>query len=295
MPFVLQYYPDYEYSLAATQLMLAMLGMGATLTWQDFCGILQRPQGIALVLLNQYILFPLVAIVLWWTLDLPTGIAIGLLLVMVMPSGSASNIFTHLGHGNVPLSMTATAASTVSSLLFTPIILRVFVSNLSDDFRMPIGEIMIQIIVFMILPLSAGMIVGHYAVKSRVWISRWLIRGSLLALACIVIGALGSGRLEIWQYGWWLPLLLLLFGAAKFFFAGKIAKWAGFSARDSFTMAIEVGLRNCNLAVLLLSFLFPADDPQGASLGSAVLYVALFYGGSTLFIAVYPIIRRRLT
>ena len=291
--YVFKHYPDYEYSIAAAQLILAMLGMGATLSWYDFRDILRRPQGIGFVLLGQYVLFPLVAVAVSRICGLSVGISIGLLMVTVMPSGSVSNIFTHLGNGNVPLSITATTASTLSCLVLTPWILRLFVSNLSDAFQMPTLDIMRQILLCMIMPLAIGMIIGHYCLNLRQQISRWLIRASMAALACIVVGALGSGRLEIWRFGWTIPVFLVAFGIAKFFLTETSARLARFNDEDAFTMAIEVGVRNCNLAVLLLSHLFPAGDPKSAPLGGAVLYVVLFYGGASLFIAAYPIIRRR--
>jgi BASS family bile acid:Na+ symporter len=287
-------YPHYEYGLAATQLILASLGMGATTSWSDFRNILRQPLGVAFAVACQYLLFPALVVLLTLALPLPIGIAVGLLLVVSLPSGSLTNIYTHLGRGNVPLSITATVASTLVCLVMTPTILRLFASSyLPPTFQMPAGRIIAEITCFMLLPLAAGMLIGKFYPQIVDPFSRWTIRASLVALVCIIVGSLGSGRLDVWAYGWTIPALIIVFGILKMAIARLAARLCSLSLKDAFTLTIEIGIRNCNLGILLVASLFPAEATELASVGSGVLYVTLFYGGAALVVGLFPVAEHR--
>ena len=136
-------YADYEYFVAATQLVFMMTGMGATLTLAEFRDIARRPLPVVSVFLLQYVACPLLAIGFAQWFNLSPGIALGLLIVATMPSGALSNIFTYFGKGNVPLSISATCASTVGCLVLTPIVLRIAQpAGLPPTFQMPTVQIL---------------------------------------------------------------------------------------------------------------------------------------------------------
>ena len=287
-------FADYEYAIAASQLVLAMLGMGATLGWSDFRNIIRRPFGIGFVLIAQFVLFPLVAFAVGKLLMLPPGIAVGLLLVVTMPSGSMSNILTHFGHGNLPLSITSTTASTMACLVITPVVLQLLAaSHLPPDFHMPVARILMDIFFCMLIPLAIGMIIGNYARTYRQPFAKWMIRASLVALGCLVVGSLTSGRIDLRHYGWGIPGMLIAFTIIQIWLSRRIGRLARFNDCDAFTIAVEVSVRNCNLAILLKATLFPAGLSSLNSIGDGVLFVALFSGGAQLVIAAAPVLQRR--
>ncbi len=121
-----EFYHEHEAVFYSTQLVLAMLGMGATSTLQQFRDVLRAPGNIALVLALQFLVMPLLAVAFGRLTGMPSEIVIGLILLMALPSGSLSNILTFLGRGSVPLSIAATCASTALCLLATPLVLKVF-------------------------------------------------------------------------------------------------------------------------------------------------------------------------
>jgi BASS family bile acid:Na+ symporter len=284
----------WEYWVAAIQLVLAMIGMGSELTITEFRGILRRPHGIGLVILLQYLCTPLLALGLASAFQLSPGLTLGILMVAALPSGSLSNIFTYLGKGNVPLSITATTASTILCLVLTPLVLRLFQpAGMPGDFHMPAGAILQQIIWCLLLPLATGMAIGHRWRDGRHVVSKWCIRGCLLFLCILIFGSLRSGQLDIFQYGLKEPAVLILFGFALLGPTQLIAIALRFSEDDAFTLGIEVAMRNCNVGMLLKASLWPAAaaiDPMG----QGVLYVVLFYGGMSLFLCMVPITRRWL-
>ena len=287
-------YADYEYVIAAGQLILAMLGMGAALRLADFRAIARWPYGVILALALQYFVCPLLAIVFVQVWPLPAGIAVGLLLAAALPSGSLSNIYTYLGHGNLALSITATTASTLICLVVTPMILRVSASAyLPADFQMPTGKILMDITSCLLLPLAAGMVIGNRWPSIRQGLTNWCIRGSLLFLALLVIGSLTSGRIDVWAYGWTVPTMLVLLSATLVGPLQLAVRACGLNADDAFTTAIEVTMRNGNLGIFLKASIFPAVAGVMDPIGDAVLFVILFYGGGTLIVAALPILYRR--
>ena len=276
----------YETELAAAQLILAMLGMGATLKAADFAGILKHRFSILLVLALQFLIAPLAAALLIAWLPLPPGIAFGILLLVLMPSGSLSNLFTHLGGGNMPLSVTATCASTCVCLVGTPWLLRMFAGGVVPaGIEMPVASVVRDVTLFLLLPMAAGMWVARRLPRLARPFSIWTVRASLMVLLLIVISSLQSGRIRVWEHGWLVPTVLVGCVIIQFAITQLISRAVGLTAADAYTLAIEVSIRNGNLAILLSATLFTAGSTADAELSRGALYVALFYGGAALVLA----------
>ena len=286
----------WEYWVAAAQLIFAMLGMGATLTLLDFRDILRRPQGVVFVFIFQYLICPFLALGLARLFGLSAGMTLGLLVVSAMPSGAMSNIYTYLGRGNVPLSITATTASTLACLVLTPAILHLLKPpGLPGDFQMPVARILQEIIFCLLIPLATGMVIGNVWRDVRHIVSKWSIRACLLFLSILVIGSLFSGQIDVFEHGFKVPFVLLLFGAILLGPVQILALLLGFKEDDAYTVGIEITMRNCNVALLLKAAIWPAGvmlDEIGKGVREGVLYAALFYGGMSLFLCAAPIIRR---
>ncbi len=122
------HYPDYHQLVASTQLVLAMFGMGLVTRLRSFVEIILEPKPMIAGLLYQLIGIPLITAGMMALLDLPPEIVVGFFMVAAMPGGSMSNIYTHLGKGNVALSVALTGVMTLLALFTSPLILRLFAS-----------------------------------------------------------------------------------------------------------------------------------------------------------------------
>jgi len=283
----MELFRQYETALAAAQLVLAMLGMGATLVGTDFIGIIANRKSIILVLLLQYAAAPLFATLMVRLLPLPPGIAFGLVLLAVMPSGALSNLFTHLGGGNMPLSITATIASTMLCLISTPWLLDWLAGSAIDGgIEMPVFAIVQDVMLYLLLPMLGGMLVRKYFEFQAIKFSNWMVRLSMAVLAVIVFGSLQSGRIAVWEHGWMVPALLVGCAFGQFAMTDLVTRLMGINSRDGYTLAIEVSIRNGNLAILLSGTLFASASPSQAPISAGALYVALFYGGAALVLAI---------
>ncbi len=281
------FYLEHEYWFAVFQLVLAMLGMGATLAPRDFREILLEPKAVTIGSGIQLLVAPLVAMLFIQVFGVIGGVAVGIALIAAIPGGTTSNIFTHFARGNVALSITITALTTIACLVTTPLILDLLIAEyMPDTFVMPRGDMMAEIALTLLLPLAIGMAYFRFFPGSAAMFSKWCIRGSLLGLLFIVIGSAMSGRLDAQTFGVTnilLIALLILTLAMASWLAGKVT---GLSSVDSTAINIEVVVRNVNLGLLLKASLFPAVIGKPDPVGDMVLFSLLAYGVMQLLIAV---------
>lgn len=288
------FYREHEEFFYSMQLILAMLGMGATSSLQQFRDVLRSPGNIALVLGLQFLAMPTLALMFGKATGLPNEIAIGLILLVSLPSGSLSNIITFLGRGNVPLSIAATCASTSLCLLVTPLVLRVFgARQLPSDFVVPVNDTIVNILLLLLLPLAVGMMLGDRWPRTRRPLSKLAVGGSLVALSCVIVGAIGGGRIDVFHYGWHIPAWLIVFVVLNLLAAYWISLALRYSKPDAFTLGVEVSMRNGNLGVALCIPLFGALTPENL-LHQGSLYTCLFAGGTMLVVGMVAAGRRHL-
>ena len=294
MQLFFDFYRANEELFYSTQLVLAMLGMGATSTLQQFRDVIKAPGNIALVLAMQFLVMPVLALAFGNFTNLPDEIAIGLVLLVALPSGSLSNIITFLGRGNVPLSITATCASTALCLVVTPLVVQVFAARqLPDNFEVPLDQTVVNITLLLLMPLATGMAIGHRWPSTRQSLSKLAVAGSMVALCCVVVGAIGGGRIDVFHYGWSTPGWLILFVAISLLITYWISLALRYAQADAFTLGIEVSMRNGNLGVALCIPLFGALTEDNL-LHQGALYSCLFGGGAMLVIGLIAVARRQL-
>lgn len=280
------FYVQHEYWFATFQLVMAMLGMGATLTVRDFSDVIREPRSVSLGLVVQLVVVPLVAFIFLRTLGLSGGIAIGIALLAAIPGGTTSNIFTFFARGNSALSISITALTTLACLATTPLILTLLISeSLPAGFSMPTGQIVTEIALTLLLPLALGMLYLYLYPAPAAVVSRWTIRASLFGILLIVIGSASAGRLDLDAFGMD-NVKLVVFFALALVAAGWLApRLFRLSRPDSTAVEFEVIVRNTNLGVMLKASLFPASVGTTAALGDTVLFTVLLYGGLQLLIA----------
>lgn len=290
------FYVQHEYWFATFQLVTAMLGMGATLSLRDFRDIIRQPTSVLLGLGVQIILVPIITFIFLRGLGIDGGIAVGIALIASIPGGTTSNIFTFFARGNSALSISITALTTLACLLTTPIILTLLISDmLPADFSMPTGQIVIEIGLTLLLPLVLGMLYLYLYPRPAVAVSKGFIRASLAGIACIVIGSISAGRLDLAAYGVNNTLVVLFFTLVLVGTGWLAARLFRLPRKDATAIEFEVIVRNVNLGVLLKASLFPAAVMATAQLGDTVLLTLLLYGGLQLMIAAVLIKRYRLS
>jgi BASS family bile acid:Na+ symporter len=288
-------YAHYEYHLAATLLICAMLGMGTTLDLGDFRRVYRAPQGVLLMLGMQLLLTPLLAIGLARLLGVPKEIAVGMLVIAAIPGGLFSNVFTYFARGNVALSISATAVCTLGCLVTTTLVLKVYgASQVPEDFEMPVARILFEITCCLLMPLALGILSRRYLPRVHKRLGTIFLRGSVVLLAVIIVGSITSGRLDMTAYGWRSLMALVLLGVISYYACFPLGFVLRMPRNDTITIGIEAVVRNAHLGILLKASLFPAIVGVVDPIANGVLFVILFYGGVSLVIGVAVVVLRRL-
>ena len=145
-------------------LTLLMFDLGLTLKLEDFGKVFLHPRPVVIALFGQLVLLPLIALLLSYAFRLEPVFFIGLILIACCPGGSSSNVFSKLAGGDVALSVSLTAISSVVTLFTIPLIMS-WATNLigeSVGITLPVGNLIKQNLLLMLLPVIIG-IALHYA------------------------------------------------------------------------------------------------------------------------------------
>jgi len=254
---------EFETRLLGIMMMAIMLGMGASLTFKDFRIAFRKPQGIAVGLLCQYGIMPFLGYALADALGLPPALAIGVILIGCMPGGTTSNIFTYFSKGALALSIMMTICSTLAAVVMVPALLSFYsgLKGLPAEYAIPAGNVA-QVLVVLIVPTLLGMAL-------RKW------NPNVGATIELIGGALGIFVI-LFLIGTWVPRNHMLLATTPWpvYFAaiglGLIGMALGYAlsrllrqdTRRSRTIALETGIQNGVLAVLIILLTFKGEMQQ---------------------------------
>ena len=225
-----------------------MLSMGMTVGFEDFRRIGRERTSVLPGVALQYTLMPLLGLGLGWLFDLPLPFAAGLILVSCCPGGTASNVITFLARADVALSVTMTTASTLLAVLMTPALTALLAGNRID---VPAGGLLLDTVQVVVLPVLAGAFLkSRFPAACR----RMLPVAPLVAVATIVLIAasvIGGGREQVIEAGPRLILAVTCLHAGGFVLGYGVARLLLGREQAARTAAIEVGMQNSGLGVVL--------------------------------------------
>lgn len=227
---------------------IIMLGMGITLSWEDFRGIVKFPLRVLTGFILQYTIMPLLGWSIAYVYHLPNPLAVGLILVACCPGGTASNVVTYLARADVPLSVTMTAVSTLLAVIMTPALtLWLAGSRIEVSFWGLLTSTM-QVV---ILPVVAGVLLNRFFKKVTDTVLPFAPLVAVLFITLIVASIVGQGRELILKCGLRLILAVFSLHAGGFGLAYAASKLINKDEKAARTISIEVGMQNSGLGVVL--------------------------------------------
>ncbi|MGB2002477.1 MAG: bile acid:sodium symporter family protein, partial [Porticoccaceae bacterium] len=254
----------------------------------------QQPKAAAVGLSMQLVMVPLVALAFIVLADLPPGMIIGIAIIAAIPGGTVSNIFTFMARGNVPLSISITALTSLACLATTPIILDFLIADyMPDSFVMPAEKVAIEIGLCLLLPLGLGMLVLKRCPQYAPRFSDLCVKGSLLGIGIIVLGSLGAGRLNFANTSTDDIAVLFTFIVSLTLLGVWLTKGFALAQQDNRAIEMEVVVRNINLGFLLKVSLFPTVAGESNPVADIALFTMLLYGAWQLATGIFLIFWRR--
>lgn len=229
-------------------LAVIMLGMGVTLSIEDFKAVLQKPQAVATGFAAQYLIMPLLGWSIARLLHLDTPLTVGLILVSCCPGGTASNVVTYLAKANVALSVLMTMCSTFGAIALTPLLTKWLAGTL-----VPVDAwgLFLSTFKIVLVPLIVGVSLKRFVpgfVKAVLPVAPLV---SVLTITLICASIIGSSADNLKHSGGKLLSAVFLLHACGFALGFGFARLCGYDGNDCRTISIEVGMQNSGLGAAL--------------------------------------------
>lgn len=274
-------------------LIVLMFLLGIDMSKKAFEDIAHNPKAVLLGLIGQLILLPVLAFAIAWLLKLPPVYFMGLVLVACCPGGSSSNVFSMLAKGDVALSVTLTALSSIITLFTLPVIMEFVTEAVSDmsgvSIELPVGKLLVQNIVLLFVPLFAGSLFKHFYPKVAVKVSKALGKMAFPALMVLATVFFLQYKQEIAENFASLGLSVALLIVVAMACSSCLSRIGQFCDAVRRTIVIEVGMQNAAQAIAISSSPFIFNSGEMAL--PAICYALLM--NVSLLTYVYFIRRKR--
>lgn len=225
-------------------LSLLMFDLGLALRVSDFAMVFKRPRAVITGVLGQILLLPAIVFMLCRIFGIEGEMLFGLMLIACCPGGSSSNVFSGIAKGDVALSVSLTAISSIITLFTLPLFL-------GSMFELPVGKLVMQNIVLVLFPVIAGMAIRNEFTDTALKIHKVLAKLAF-PLLMLLAGVFFAGNFRpiidnFGQLGIIVSLLILLAMGG-----GWLLGWlVRLNSRERRTLVIEIGMQNAAQAIAL--------------------------------------------
>ena len=266
-------------------LALIMLGLGMSLTIQDFIRVIKIPKDFLIGFICQLILLPIVAFLLIKLLNTPAELAIGVMLIAAAPGGVTSNVLTKFAQGDVALSISLTAITSLVSIVSVPFI--VFnsidffeIDNVSKDVSMTV--IALKMFFVVTVPVIIGMIIKKFAKNFVVNKALIIQRASIFLFVFIFIAIYIEEWDNIVSFVERAGLIALILNITMMIIGFYVAKSFASGVAQQKCISLECGLQNGTLAAFVGTQIF--DGSSMVYIVPAAAYALIMMITSIIFI-----------
>jgi len=260
---------------------IIMLGMGLSLTLRDFTRIKDQPKAVLVGLVNQLLLLPFIGLGLAYLFGLEKEVAVGLMLIAACPGGPVSNLISNLARGDLALSITLTAITSMITVFTIPIVVNyalVHFMDGGDEIRIDFWETVFKILMVTIVPVSIGMTLYKYFPKAALKMQNPVKIISATLLAILITGAFIANKEQLMDA---LPkvgpatLGLNVVTMALGFFSGR---WFKLQYKERVSISVECGIQNGALA-LFIGSMGVMGNYSAVLMAPAVYGILMFFTG----------------
>lgn len=232
---------------------IIMMGLGLTLTIDDFKRVVVYPKAVLIGLFCQMLLLPVVCFLIAKGFNLSPELAVGLMLLSAAPGGATANLYSHLAKGDVALNVTLTAVNSVLSLVTLP-----FIVNFSINYFMAADlavtmqfSKIVEVCVIVIIPVSIGMLIRSKFVATALKMDKPVKILSALFLILIIVMAVIKEKQNIVAYFQEVGLAALSFNLVSMLAGYFIPLWLRVGKKQAVAIGMEIGIHNGTLAIYI--------------------------------------------
>lgn len=239
-------------------LAIIMFGVSLDIKASDFRNVFASPKAALVGLLLQFVLLPAATFILVLLIQPSPSIALGMILVAACPGGNISNFMSHLARANTALSISLTSLGTILAIFMTPLNLQLWASlyaptaNLLQEVSLNIWEVFKTIAVLIGIPLIIGMMVRQKYPDAAMKISKRVKPISIIIFAAFVIVAFIGNIDAFFQFIHLVILIVFFHNLVALSLGYYVAKFFKLSLENRKTLAIETGIQNSGLGLILI-------------------------------------------
>ncbi|XP_045584542.1 hepatic sodium/bile acid cotransporter [Procambarus clarkii] len=278
-------------SIGSVFVLINNINMGAQLDLLVIRDVFRRPIGPVCGFISQFAVMPLATYTMGSVLFTDPLQRLGLFTLGCSPGGTSSNFWTLMFDGDINLSITMTAVSTVCAMGMMPLWMFTLGGKLLEDadIKIPFSTLAISL-VSLTVPITIGIIIR---LKRPAWAERGakIIKpfSFFLLLFFITMGTLNSYKVMMLMT-WQMVLAGMLVMASGYTFGAIFAKVMCLSKKQVIAVSIETALQNPGVAFVLLKL--SLESPY-SDLASVPIFSTLFMAGPPLILAfcVYSVLR----
>lgn len=255
---------------------IIMLGLGLSLTPDDFKRVVVYPKAVFIGLVCQMILLPLICFFLAAYSGLTPELSVGLMLLAASPGGPTANLYSHLSKGDVALNISLTAVNSLLTLFTLP-----FIVNFSIDYFMESGQVIpmqfkkvLEVFAIVLIPVAIGMIIHKKSPQTSVRLDKPVRILSAVFLVLIIVAAVLKEKEHVADYFRQVGLVALAFNVLSMATGFFVPKWFKLPTRQAISIGMEIGIHNGTLAIYIALTVL---ENSSMSIPPAIYSILMFF------------------
>ncbi len=261
-----------EKNLLVVMMFLLMMGMGATLNWDNFKIAFKKPKGILIGFLSAFGFMPIISFGMAYLFSFPNELAVGLILLGCTPGGTTSNMFAYFSKGDVALSISMTVSTTITAFFMMPFLLYFYAAPFTTTtVSIPYVNI-IGSLVIIVLPVIIGMTIKGKSESAAGKVEKLGSISGILALLVLFFGYILRNWQLMMETSWMVYVGAALLGIIGFFFGYFLSIIFGLDSVKRRTVSLETGIKNAPLTATIILISFPEE------LANQIIQLPIFYG-----------------
>lgn len=232
---------------------IIMLGLGLSLTLEDFKRVTQYPKAMTIALICQMVLLPILCFGLVVVFDLNPVLAVGMMLLAASPGGATANLYSHLSNGDVALNITLTAVNSLLTLFTLPLLV-----NFSLDYFLESGQYVpmqfkkvMEVFAIVLVPVAIGMLVRSKSPGFAARMDKPVKILSALVLLVLIVSVTIREKQVLIDYAGSLGLPVLLFNVLSMATGFYVPQFFKVQKKQAVAIGMEIGIHNGTLAIYI--------------------------------------------
>ncbi|MCE2734223.1 MAG: bile acid:sodium symporter family protein [Flammeovirgaceae bacterium] len=232
---------------------IIMLGLGLSLTLEDFKRVTQYPKAMTIALICQMVLLPVLCFGLVVVFDLNPVLAVGMMLLAASPGGATANLYSHLSNGDVALNITLTAVNSMLTLFTLPLLV-----NFSLDYFLESGQYVpmqfkkvMEVFAIVLVPVAIGMLVRSKSPAFAARMDKPVKILSALVLIILIVSVTLREKQVLIDYAGSLGLPVLLFNVLSMAIGYYVPQFFNVQKKQAVAIGMEIGIHNGTLAIYI--------------------------------------------